>query len=116
MKKVIALTLALSAALSLAACGSSGSSSSAAAPAAPAAPAASSAASASDAAPAATGEDYGTYNWTAAMTVAETTTNYKMVEKFKQLIEEKSGGRITVDIYPGGQLGNTTARLTLVPV
>ena len=105
MKKVIALTLALSAALSLAACGSSGSSSSAAAPAAPAA---SSSASASDAAPAATGEDYGTYNWTAAMTVAETTTNYKMVEKFKQLIEEKSGGSITVDIYPGGQLGNTT--------
>ena len=77
MKKVIALTLALSAALSLAACGSSGSSSSAAAPAAPAA---SSSASASDAAPAATGEDYGTYNWTAAMTVAETTTNFKMVE------------------------------------
>ena len=107
MKKVIALTLALSAALSLAACGSSGSSSSAAAPAAPAASSAASA-STSDAAPAATGEDYGTYNWAAAMTVAETTTNYKMVEKFKQLIEEKSGGSITVDIYPGGQLGNTT--------
>ncbi len=102
MKKVIALTLALSAALSLAACGSSGSTSSAA-------PAASSpAAASSEAAPAATGEDYGTYSWTAAMTVAETTTNYKMVEKFKQLIEEKSGGSITVDIYPGGQLGNTT--------
>ena len=57
---------------------------------------------------AATGEDYGEYKWTAAMTVAETTTNYKMMEKFAQLLNEKSGGTITIDIYPGGQLGNTT--------
>lgn len=56
----------------------------------------------------AAGDDYGNYNWTAAMSVSETTTNYKMVEKFAELIEEKSGGSITVDIYPGGQLGNTT--------
>ncbi len=42
------------------------------------------------------------------MTVAETTINYMMVEKFAQLLDEKSGGKITVDIYPGGQLGNTT--------
>ncbi len=48
------------------------------------------------------------YHWTAAMSVAETTINYMMVEKFAQLINERSGGKITVDIYPGGQMGNTT--------
>ncbi|MBR1407442.1 MAG: TRAP transporter substrate-binding protein [Clostridia bacterium] len=56
----------------------------------------------------ATAEDYGSYDWIAAMTVAETTTNYKMVEKFAQLINEKSNGSINVELYPGGQLGNTT--------
>ena len=48
------------------------------------------------------------YHWTAAMTVADTSVNYMMVDEFAQLISEKSGGKITVDIYPGGQLGNTT--------
>ncbi len=56
----------------------------------------------------ASAEDYGSYDWIAAMTVAETTTNYKMVEKFAQLINEKSNGSINVELYPGGQLGNTT--------
>ncbi len=42
------------------------------------------------------------------MTVADTTINYKMVERFAKLLKERSGGSITVDIYPGGQLGNTT--------
>lgn len=56
----------------------------------------------------ATGEDYGSYNWNCAMTVAETTTNYKMAEKFAELLEQKSGGTVTLTLYPGGQLGNTT--------
>lgn len=55
------------------------------------------------------GKGYGTYNWKAAMTVAETTTNYKMVKKFAELIHEKSGGSITVDVYPAGQLGSDFA-------
>ena len=42
------------------------------------------------------------------MTVAETTINYMMVEKFSELLNERTGGKVTVDIYPGGQLGNTT--------
>ena len=42
------------------------------------------------------------------MTVADTSINYMMVKKFADLVNEKSGGKITVDIYPGGQLGNTT--------
>lgn len=45
------------------------------------------------------------YNWTAAMTVAETTINYMIVEKFKELIEERSGGKINIELYTGGVLG-----------
>lgn len=51
---------------------------------------------------------YPKYHWNASMTVSETTINYKMVERFAQLLNERSDGAITVDIYPGGQLGNTT--------
>ena len=51
-------------------------------------------------------EDFGTYDWVAAMTVAETITNYKMVAKFAELLKEKSGGTITLELYPSGQLGN----------
>lgn len=36
---------------------------------------------------------------------AETHTWHKMAEKFKELLEEKSGGKITVTIYPNSQLG-----------
>lgn len=90
MKKAIAFTLALALSVSLAACGSSAPGQT------------------NSEEPSTGGEDYGTYNWVAAMTVAETTTNYKMLEKFSELIHEKSGGSITVDLYPGGQLGNTT--------
>ena len=99
MKKFLALILALVIVLSLVACGSPKTE----APAAPAAPAANHAPAAE-----ASGEDYGTYNWTLAMTVAETTTNYKMVEYFANLMNEKSNGSITIDLYPGGQLANTT--------
>lgn len=99
MKKLLALIMALVIVLSLVACGGSKTE----APAAPAAPAANDAPAA-----AANAEDYGTYNWTLAMTVAETTTNYKMVEYFANLMKEKSNGSIIIDLYPGGQLANTT--------
>ena len=33
-------------------------------------------------------DDYGEYNWNLAMTVSETTTNYKMVEYFANLVKE----------------------------
>ena len=117
MKKITAVILAAAMTVSLTACGGSGGNQ------APAAPAGSEAAgggngaansgSSNDGAVAAGGTadasgDYPEYNWTAAMTVAETTINYMMVEKFAQLIHERSGGSITVEIYPGGQLGNTT--------
>lgn len=99
MKKFLALIMALVIVLSLVACGSSKTE----APATSAAPAANDAPATE-----ANGEDYGTYNWTLAMTVAETTTNYKMVEYFANLVNEKSNGSITIDLYPGGQLANTT--------
>ena len=51
------------------------------------------------------GADIPNYKWTAALNVAETTLNYKIVNKFKELIAEKSGGKIVVDIYAGGKLG-----------
>lgn len=98
MKKIISTVMALSLALSLAGCGGGSSSDTQT----------DTKAQAEGETAAATGEDYGEYKWTAAMTVAETTTNYKMMEKFAQLLNEKSGGTITIDIYPGGQLGNTT--------
>lgn len=50
----------------------------------------------------------GQYHWTAAMSVSDTTINYKVVERFGDLIKARSGGKITVDLYPGGQMGNTT--------
>lgn len=57
---------------------------------------------------AADGVEYSEYSWTCAMTVAETSINYIMAEKFADLINQRSGGKITLDLYPGGQLGNTT--------
>lgn len=53
-------------------------------------------------------EDYGDYSWNLAMTVAETTTNYKMVEYFADKVRERSGGSIDITLFPGGQLANTT--------
>lgn len=50
--------------------------------------------------------EYPSYNWVCAMTVNENTINYMLVEKFAQLIEERSSGKIHIDLYPGGQLGN----------
>ena len=51
------------------------------------------------------------YTWTVAMNVADTTLNYKMMDKFKELIEAKSGGKIVVNLYANGQLGNDTEQL-----
>lgn len=103
MKKTLALLLAGTMAMSLTAC-SSGSS----APATTAAAPAGTAAAGSEAAAPAPAEDYGEYSWNLAMTVAETTTNYKMVEHFANLVNERSGGSISIELYPGGQLANTT--------
>lgn len=104
MKKTLSVILAVTMAASLTACGSSSSGS-----ADSQAPAVTTdGKDASDGGQTASSEDYPEYHWTAAMTVAETTINYMMVEKFSELLNERTGGKVTVDIYPGGQLGNTT--------
>lgn len=101
MKKPAASILAIIMLVNLAGCGAFGGVS---------APSSDSAAGtlAETAGPQESDVSYPEYHWTAAMTVAETTINYRMVEKFAQLLDEKSGGKITVELYPGGQLGNTT--------
>ncbi|WP_371414504.1 TRAP transporter substrate-binding protein [Acidaminococcus sp. AM33-14BH] len=40
------------------------------------------------------------------MTVADSSINYKMLAEFAHLMDIKSGGRIKIDLYPNGQLGN----------
>lgn len=106
MKKALALLLAGTMVMGLTACssGTAAPEKTTAAQAATTAAAAETTAAAAEA-PA---EDYGEYSWNLAMTVAETTTNYKMVEYFANLVKEKSGGSINIELYPGGQLANTT--------
>ena len=45
------------------------------------------------------------YTIQAAHVVSTEATQHDMYLKFKELVEEKSDGRITVDVYPDGQLG-----------
>lgn len=45
------------------------------------------------------------YNWIIATSVGEDTVNGLIISKFKELIEEKSGGHITVDLYQAGAMG-----------
>lgn len=52
-----------------------------------------------------------TYNWNVAMNVSETTLNYKMMEKFKELIEERSGGDVKVNLYANGILGGDNEQI-----
>lgn len=101
LKKLSSLTLALALTLAMTAC--SGGSASGSTPSG-SAPAASSQAPA----PSEAAEEYDSYTWSAAMSVADTTINYMIVERFAQLVSERSGGKIIVDIYHSGQLGNTT--------
>lgn len=92
-KRILTFLLAGSMALSLVACGSNGAS------------AQDQSQTQEPSGEAAASDIAEEYHWTAAMTVSETTINYMIVEKFKELIEEQSGGKITIDIYSGGQLG-----------
>jgi len=92
MKKLAALVLSSAMVLSLAACGSSGSK-----------PAAGSAA-ASGAASAATSFDKMT--WSAATSGADGSNFAAGLEKFSELVSEKTGGAVTVEVYTSDQLTN----------
>lgn len=100
MKKIISMALALVMMCSLAACGQKEA---APAPApAPSAPAAS-----APAAPAETDLTQGdSYVIRVAHSMTDQSSYHKSIEQeFKSVIEEKTGGRITVEIYPSSQLG-----------
>jgi tripartite ATP-independent transporter DctP family solute receptor len=98
-KKCIALLLAATTALSLTACGGSGSSTTTTTAAAAAAPAETTAA----AAPASTGK--AEYEINIGHINDERDSWHQGALKFKEYVEEKSGGRIAVNVYPNSQLG-----------
>lgn len=106
MKKFVALLLALVMVLALAACGQ------AAAPAAPAAEPAAPAAPAAE--PAAAPADDTVY--TIKLGHSDTTENLLHVSllNFKAYVEEKSGGRLKVDLYAAEQLGSNAEMIEMI--
>ena len=106
-KKALALIFAATMALSLVACG--GSSQSAATTAA-AAPAATQAAAA--AAPEAA--EMEEYHWRMAHEEYDGDMQDVYCKEFIQKLNEKSGGKITVDLYPVGQLGDAIQQCELL--
>ncbi|MDD3346193.1 TRAP transporter substrate-binding protein [Oscillibacter sp.] len=93
MKKFLSLVLVLGlSATLLAGCGSKKEEAPAANPSAPAADAA-------------TSEEYDKLNIIAAHGASEATSEHASFVKFKELLEERSGGAVTVDLYPNQQLG-----------
>jgi len=95
MKKLLALSLVCTLGLSLAACGGSSSTSSSASAPAQAEQASSSAQPAQASA----------YHYIMGHGAAEKSIGDLYCLKFKELVEEKSNGRVTVDVYSGSQLG-----------
>lgn len=100
MKKALSIILTLIMVMSLVACGgskqeasSSGSSSSASTSTSTSAPAAK--------------DDGKTYTLIAAYTVAEDPNSQHTTRfnKFKELVEERTNGKVIIDIHPGGELG-----------
>ena len=101
IKKLIALGLALAMTMAtLAGCGAKEEA------AAPEAPAATEEAATEEAAPADDAAELEEIELVFSHINAETHTWHKMAVKFKELIEERSGGKITVAIYPSNQLGS----------
>ena len=101
MKKMISFVLAFAAVLSLTACGQKD-------PPAPAPSNSAPAPSASVPAPAADADltQGDSYVIRVAHSMTDQSSYHKSVEQeFKSVIEEKTGGRITVEIYPSSQLG-----------
>ena len=64
-------------------------------------------------APAASAEDYPEYHWIAALNVAETTINYMIVDQFAQLLNERSGGKVKLDVYPSSAATMRCSRVSV---
>lgn len=107
MKKVTAIVLTSIMAFSLAACG--GNSSSQASGGTAAADTGSTSQDTPSSGDVVEIED--SYTWNVAMNVAESTLNYKFYDVFKKDIEARSGGKITMNLYPNGQLGGDAEQL-----
>ncbi|NMB28233.1 MAG: DctP family TRAP transporter solute-binding subunit [Tissierellia bacterium] len=60
----------------------------------------------------ATGEE--TYNWRFAHEENNGSIQDVYVKEFKRVLEEKSNGRINIDIYPVGQIGDATQQCELL--
>lgn len=99
MKKLIALLLALAMCLSLAACGSGTAES---------APAAETKAPEAAATPDAAGPTYDTVTLKLSHHNAVDQPIHEALTKWAELLNEKSGGAITIDIYPAASLYNST--------
>ncbi|MEG2483732.1 MAG: DctP family TRAP transporter solute-binding subunit [Lachnospiraceae bacterium] len=56
----------------------------------------------------------GQVTWKLAHTESKDTMYDMYAKKFAQLINEKSDGRINVDVYPVGQLGDSAAQLEMI--
>ena len=97
MKKILALFLGILMAASLISCGNSSSGGAASGSAA-----ASASATASSSAPAASGDSY---KLVIGHVYSEDSLENKQMSKLKDLIESKTSGKVSVEIYPNEQLG-----------
>lgn len=95
MKKAISLLLAVVMVLALCACGSTS------------APAADSSTATSDAADSTASSSAPEYTWKLAMPFNEGASTYEAAKVFADTLEELSGGKVHVDLYPGSQLGTS---------
>ena len=107
MKKLVCLLMVLVMLLSLAACGSSGSST-----ATPAPETAAPAADQPEEQPQEAAYEYPEMKITVAHDIAEAHPTHAGVVKWKELVEEASGGKITMEIYPNAVLGSTDSQIT----
>ena len=113
MKKIVAVILSLAMILSLAACGNSGAAAeteaSAAETEAAAAETEAAAGETEAAAPAAAGEAEYTYN--ISVDASEEELIYKYAVKLSELVAEKTGGRVALDVYGNAALGDDSEAL-----
>ncbi len=110
MKKMIGLAAVAAMALGLTACGGSSTASTTAAPEAETKAESGAENSETEAAGDTVAIDKD-YTWNVAMNVSDSTLNYKFYDEFKKEIEAKSGGKITLNLFPNGQLGGDAEQL-----
>lgn len=120
MKKFIPVLVCVCMVLSLAGCGGSGSSTSSAAPAADSSapaestPAAESAASTDAADPAGVVAEGESYDWSVANVLASGAPWAIGLEKYAELLDQYSGGRMKLTVHSGGVLGSEIETLESV--